>query len=624
MAYTYERTFAPSEELSSFAASRLGLSVELAIFTHYLHVTGAPIKPAGDAALVDFSDTGVVGDYIKMLVDRHAPYIDEGQLKADSRIKGKLPVPDISTYGGRFVPPRILTTDAKGRPTESANRNEYYEIKPNSDEGEEAGRLKLKDIRVSYNRYGLRQTYQPGVVYPPHSPDYIPLHWSEAFEYLRLVFMWENNLKDCKLDLQVVRPPKMGDGLILYAFRVRLELDVQLAEAKLRTLAAGVLFAAGLCAAAGILELAAALPEFTITKVLLEALKSLTDSAPPPKMRIAPDPPIGPRVQLPPETPEELPKIRVEPDDNYDQDEEEFPKWQRGIAEAVIGRGYALPGKKMDLFCDEDYYQNVIFDNSQVRRFVSMTRLALPLSPTITVASAYLRIALSQFTHAHQLLEQIGQRLPNQMRLQLRKSIPEALRAIVRLPGTNQVTIVSQVLIQTPAMAAFIDPSLKANAYKRIDQAGGKLGRGKIALPPEILSKWNGRDALVGAASRPPTADELATALLGPNPDERNRKYLKDALSTVELKQALSASPGFTLGIGVHALYHLPAGPVTQQNRYGELKGVTLSRLFAVNVRDGVTPPAKTYQLAKPASVADEVLQNSSESYRYIGRVKVI
>ena len=55
--------------------------------------------------------------------------------------------------------------------------------------------------------------------------------------------MWENNLRQCDLDLQVVRHPTV-DGLILYAFRIRLALDVQLAEAKLRALAAGVLFAA--------------------------------------------------------------------------------------------------------------------------------------------------------------------------------------------------------------------------------------------------------------------------------------------------------------------------------------------------------------------------------------------
>jgi hypothetical protein len=67
MAHTYERTFAPSEEVSEFAASKLGISVELAIFTHYLHVTRAPRKPSGNRALVDFSDTGVQIDYVKML-----------------------------------------------------------------------------------------------------------------------------------------------------------------------------------------------------------------------------------------------------------------------------------------------------------------------------------------------------------------------------------------------------------------------------------------------------------------------------------------------------------------------------------------------------------------------------
>ena len=623
MAYTYERTFAPSEDLSNFAAKKLGLSVELAIFTHYLHVTQAPRKPTGDAALVDFSDTGVQGDYIKMLVDRHAPNINERELRADSRIKDKLRVPDISTYGGRFVPPRILANKI-----ESLNRNEYYEIKPNSDTGEGDGVEKLEAIAESYKRYGLLKTYWPGKVYPLESPDYIPLQWSEAFEYLRLVFMWENNLKTCDLDLQVVRLPHI-DGLILYAFRVRLELDVQLAQDKLRALAAGVLAAAAICAAANILELVAALEAFAMTEALLEALRQLIESAPAPapipRVRIAPDPPTGPRIKEPPPTPEELPKMDVEPDDIYDPDEEEFPKWKMGIAGALIGRGYAVPRKKLDLFCDEDYYKNVIFDDSQVRRFVSMTRLAVPLLPAITVASAYIRMAIPGFILATKLVEQIEQRLPNQMRLRLRDRIPDALRRIAGLPGQNMVTIVSQVLIQTPAMAAFIDPELRVNTSKRVDRAGGGIGRGKIALPPEILSRWRGRDASVGAKSQPSTSAELAVALLGSNPDERNRKYFFDALSGVDLlKHALHSGPGFTVGIGVHALYHLAPGPVTQERRFGELKAVNLSRLFAVNVRDGAAPPGKTYQLAKPSAVAEDVLQNGSEPFRYIGRLKMV
>src|SRR5690242_15925795 len=105
MAYTYERTFAPSEEVSKFAASKLGMSVELAIFTHYLHVTGAPLKPPGNSAFNDFADTSIVGDYIKILVERHAPYIDEKRLRSDSRVKDQVPVPDISTYQGRYAPP---------------------------------------------------------------------------------------------------------------------------------------------------------------------------------------------------------------------------------------------------------------------------------------------------------------------------------------------------------------------------------------------------------------------------------------------------------------------------------------------------------------------------------------
>jgi hypothetical protein len=623
MAYTYERTFAPSEEVSAFAASKLGMSVELAIFSHYLDVTGAPRKPTADLGLVDFSDTGVQADYVKLLVERHAPHIDEKRLRADARTKDQLRVPDISTYGGRFVPPRLVAASA-GTRIEDTNRHEYYEIKPNSDEGERDGIKKLDDIADSYVRYGLAQVYAAGLVYPPRVVDYIELRWSEAFEYLRLSFMHANRLRRADLDLQVVRHATKP-GLILYAFRVRLALDEQRTQDELRALAAGVLFAAALCAAAGMLELVAALEGFALTESMLEALSQLAEGnpAPPPRFRVAPTPPIGPRVSLPPEVPTELPELELEPDLEEVLEEEHFKRWQAGIAAAVIGRGYALAGKKMDLFCDEDYFQNVILDTSQVQRFIAMTRVGVPLSMTITAASAYLQLAVPAFLSPSRLAQQIDQRLPNQMRLAIRQRIPQVLVGLAGLPALNDdVTIVSQVLMQTPAMAAFIDPSLMRSTRQRVDRPGGGLGRGRIALPPGVLSRWKGQDARIGAPTAQQTLDQLATALLaGSAPDARNRQYLTDALANVDLlRHALAASPGFTVGIGVHALYQRPAGPITEQNRFGVLRAINLSRLFVVNVRDGIGAPAKAFEKAQPSAVSQDPV-NTTERFRYLRRI---
>jgi hypothetical protein len=223
---------------------------------------------------------------------------------------------------------------------------------------------------------------------------------------------------------------------------------------------------------------------------------------------------------------------------------------------------------------------------------------------------------------AERLLEQIEKRFPNVMKLSVGQRIPEALRDIARQSGNSQVIVVSQVLIQTSAMAAFIDPTLAANVKRRVDRAGGGLGRGKIALPHSIISRMRGRDGSAGVSSSPTTIDALTAALLGSNPGERNRKFLKDALSATGLKQALNSNPGFTIAIGVHSLYLQPSGPVREEDRYGELKAVNMSRLFAVNIKDGAGPPAKTYQLADPGSVAD-TRQQGSGTYRYIGRLKI-
>jgi hypothetical protein len=116
--------------------------------------------------------------------------------------------------------------------------------------------------------------------------------------------------------------------------------------------------------------------------------------------------------------------------------------------------------------------------------------------------------------------------------------------------------------------------------------------------------------------------DEIVKSLLGANPNARNQKFLKDALTVKQLKEALNKGPGFTVAIGVHALYSLPEGPVTEQNRFGELQSVNLSRMFAVTAKSGAARPAKMYMTANPGAVAAKS-EGGAELYRYIGRMKV-
>jgi len=441
--------------------------------------------------------------------------------------------------------------------------------------------------------------------------------------------MMTHNLRQCDIDLQLLQLPD-APGLLLYAIRIRFGLDTELLKAKARFLAAGICVALAACAAAGALELAAGIVGAAVAESLLEAARHL-EGQPEPEhqfVRVAQQHPdrlrIDPSVKPEVETPEPLPELELEPDDERTLQNELLPRWQKGLGAAVLGRAFLLPKKKLDIFCDEDFFQNVVFDDSVARRFISMTRLALPLSPTITLANAYLRIALPPFMAVETLVEQIEKRLPNALRLTIGERIPGALRRMIGGPDPGRVTIVSQVLIQTPIMAAFIDPSLRANAAKSVPRANEGLGRGKIALPPEILARWKGRDARLGAPARPLTVDQLADNLLAGDPDQRNRKYLKDALASGGmLKFALNANPGFTLGIGVHLLYAAPTRTVTPDTRYGTLMAVNLSRLFGVTVKDGASPPAEIYQNAKPSTTAEEPLTNGSESFRYVGRMRL-
>jgi hypothetical protein len=612
-----------------FGATALGVELEWPIWMHYLIETQAPRKPTGAEALNDWRDNGVQADYIKLLIERHGGQIDEARLRADTRVKDAVRVPDISTYHGRYVPPRIVSTSS-GHPIEDANRNEYYEIKPNSDRGESDGIQKLTDIKRSYKRYGLSGMYQPGRTYPLVSPTFIPLRWSEAFEYLRLVLMWENNLKECMIDLQVQRNPGQ-DGLLLYALRIRLELDVELAKDKLRALAAAAAVALAICAAGGVLELAigvgaiglAAEAAAWVAEKLaeMEALKAKAPPAPEPKLRIAPEAKGAPRIAEP--VPEQLPELPVDLDEQVAHDDQELTRRRKAVAEVLVGRGLALGRKRYDVFCDEDYFQNVVLDRGTANRFAASMRVGLPHSPVIiAAAAAYLELLLGAWVVAEQLVEQIELRFPNQSAW-AGNHIPEALRRLVGLAPRRSVSIVSQVLPATAMLAAYIDPELRANARRRVDRPGGGLGRGRIALPPEVLSRWKGRDPGAGAGKQPLTADELVTALLRPGADERSRHYVREAVGNqAALKQGLGAAPGLTLAIGVHGLYLGPEDAVTPANRYGVLAATNVSRLFALTVRDGAVAPAAPYEQVDPAKATSDPVATSGRRYRYLGRIK--
>jgi hypothetical protein len=642
MGYKYERTLAPSEEVSKFAASKLGIDIEWPIWAHYLVVTLAVRKPGGGGPPVDFRDTGVVGDYIKLLIERHSrnlPTLSEKALWADSRIKDALPVPDISTYRGRFVPPRISVVG--GVAGENKGRCEYYEIKPNSDTGERDGLKKMQDIDTCYRRHDLMQFYERGKVYPQKSPDYIPLGWSEVFEYLRLVFMWQNNLKECKVDLQVLRLPDLrkNPGLVLYALRIQLESDDELAKEKARAAAAGVAFAAAVCAAAGVLELVLDYAALQVAEGLMEAFETLhgpQTAAPPdtPMERVRVEPVEssgGPRV-APEQLPEEMPRIELEPEPGEGALEDvEIPRRKRAIIEGVLGRAYGIPGKSFDVYADEDYFQNVIVDPSAAQRFAGAVRVPLPQTPALigpsALGSGYGQIFAPGFVLADLLLEQLNKRFPNQVGYRLTERMEDALRRILRLPRRSQATVVSQVLPMTAMIAAFVDPTLKESARKRVSARSPALPRGKIVLPQALLAKWSGRDANMGALPAAEKADDVVRMLLSATPHPAARRFLTDALAHPDpLKFALHAAPGFTLAIGVHALYVRPADqPLTADTMLGNIEGsIHVSRLFAVTAKPGSRPPG-VYQPSDPAKNAENAAEVAglSGSYRYLGRLRL-
>ncbi|MGO4664453.1 hypothetical protein AB4Z14_21535 [Terrabacter sp. 2TAF16] len=628
MAFRYERTFAPSEELSEYGSKLLGRDViELPIYAHYLLTTRAPV---GGSPLVDWRDSGVQADYIKLMGERHGVEVEE-KMRALAQTRDGVRVPDISTYGGRYLPPRILATGPGT--VEDTSRNEYYEIKPDSEQGEQDGLDKLAAIATGMQKFGLLGTYQAGTSYPVRSPVYIPLGWSEAFEYLRLVFMWENNLKECELDLQVQRHDHQP-GLLLYAFRIRLSLDTELALEKLRYLVAGVAVAFAACAAAGLLELTLGVSALGLAADAAAwlAAKLAPAAAPLPGHALPASPNVPTRVELPPEqpgrprvrvdVPDQLPEIEVDTDGEVDP--EQVLKQYRAVGEAFFARGYAMTKNRYDLYCDEDFFQNVVLDRSPANRFMASMRVGLPHSPIIVLTSAgYLSMTMLPFVAANRLVDEAAARFPNMPGLSTGDRIPEALRKLCGENPARPVSVVTQALIGTARLSAYLDPQLAANARRHAEPAvpGGALERGRIALPAGILERWRGRDA--GAAAGPVTVPGLVAALAGQGAGPGPVRYLTDALSNpAPLKRALSAAPGFTVTMGFHGLYAAAAGPVTPENRYGELKGVNVSRMFALLAKPGSDRPGDLYASLDPARTSADP-PPGGRRYRYLGRLKV-
>jgi hypothetical protein len=209
----YAICFAPSEYVAQGPAKSFGWWAESYVMLNYLKKTAAvpfvtdffdlqsPVKGIGTNPITD----GPVALF-KFLCRHHPPLAKLGDEWNLNFLAGKSAVPDILT----------------AKPT----RHDYYEVKPASDSGKNAGKTKLGKLVALFNdsRWGL-QAYKAGTFYTPRRADDVDITPAVP----RIVTYWAKKLgiRTVKVTLRFRRDTENA-GLILYQICLEIESDLEI------------------------------------------------------------------------------------------------------------------------------------------------------------------------------------------------------------------------------------------------------------------------------------------------------------------------------------------------------------------------------------------------------------
>jgi hypothetical protein len=224
-----EVCMAPSIELTRFDASTMGGIVEQAILRDYVDECARnPRKPFDDRE--EFWDTSNREHWKLALITRH-PHISGRMLDDLIKLK-RLKVPDISSWRALYLRRGVLD------PAYPGDRNELYEVKPDSAWGIVAAAEKLvgimdnfRKLRLDGYKFGSWYPEPPGpkqlankTIYFVHQP-----HVAESFRY-RLKRI-ERSLANLGLYVQILDTTldveRRTPGILYYKICVKMRLDFQ-------------------------------------------------------------------------------------------------------------------------------------------------------------------------------------------------------------------------------------------------------------------------------------------------------------------------------------------------------------------------------------------------------------
>jgi len=594
MGKPYTVTYAPSE-LVSHGLSVLGFECEAPIVQDYLRVTKGSMQPNNQGYPHDWWDDANKYSYIDIMMTWFG--LSRDRLLADSRIKGKLRWPDIATFRGLAYPPPA------GAGPDPRRRNEFYDIKPNSETGRRDADQKIYDLRKQYRRYQV--PLRAGRAYPEPNPKYIQLTWGRVFEVARRHFMRRNHLKRADVDLEVLRS---FNGQLLYKIRFTFEMEDDLTKKLAEDFAEGLMWALATAAAAAVLAFGAAWQAaqvgVTVAGALWEAAKLLTEAGAKELMEKAP--------------PTALPRIRIAPDVV-----EQVRPLSDAFEDAMQSRGYGLPGEEHLLCCEESYFQNVILDRQAAAQAAELMRVrGYERWAAYASGRAAWTVISPRVEKAAWLLDPLHLIFPDST------TVRNAVRRLAAENPSQEVGLSSVVLVGTAAVLGYAAPEMVEASFtrQRPGEAHPDLPNGMYAMPSPLLAKSiDGRYAAgAGAAGlRPTRADVLKQLVTGPV-EESRLKYLLDVVNRPDvLRKGLLQGAGFTIATAVHGIYRNIGRPKRpEDSRFGELVDFETSRMFLVPA-GASTAGIGMLNKFDAARYAAGRLGVSQLPCRYLGRLRV-
>lgn len=499
--------------------SKFGNMAEHPIFTDYVvetHGSWMMAVEANRTTRIDWGDSGFRESFIREMVYHH-PSLHEADLRAEA-----FKMPDILTTGGPIP---------IGSGIVLHNRNEFYEIKPDSTSGRSAGRNKVREIESLFQRHGLVAGgipfYAPGVIYPRSVEKKISMPANKPFEYAVRVFMRSAGFTRVRMYMHIRR---MEAGILVYKLCVEIDQDQDLSQQESEDAASGVakhLYALWLL--------------FHDEQVYDEFKKVEPDHS----YRGNPFPLIRCRFDA-------LPELKP---------------WYPRIERNMFTRGIGLPGEEFIVACDESFYRRM-FPSVPAVSVSDYWRKALVATRQMITAlggeGAWNLVEPIVLSAKDMTLERLNLIYPD-----MEFFVNTVLAWVERNPGYTIVIVLGAVVV-TAAVAAFWEAALLPAAEEIVEalfmgaaQSPGALGRIALtgAQESRIFAAEQQLARTIAPQGGPIEALEVARQSLGASASAESAGATVHLLKSPVVKRAAitAAAAGFAMVVNTTEAYARPS-----------------------------------------------------------------